>query len=76
MNRFRPNFVVGSSSGGGGGGRGGGRGKARQQQQLAPFEEDDWRELRIGGMDLAIVKPCSRCKVTTINQVGERESSG
>ena len=65
MNRFRPNFVVG----------GGGSGKARRQQ-LAPFEEDDWRELRIGGMDLAIVKPCSRCKVTKINQVGERESSG
>lgn len=33
-----------------------------------PFEEDVWKQIRIGGVELAIVKPCPRCVVTTIDQ--------
>lgn len=33
-----------------------------------PFEEDSWERIRIGEVELALVKPCSRCEVTTINQ--------
>jgi uncharacterized protein YcbX len=53
LNRFRPNFVV---SGAG------------------PYAEDSWKSLKIGGGDgegipFEAVRPCSRCKVTTIDQV-------
>ncbi len=34
-----------------------------------PFEEDAWRNFRIGKNRFAGVKPCSRCVVTTVNQV-------
>ena len=33
-----------------------------------PFEEDTWQRVRIGEVELALVKPCSRCEVTTIDQ--------
>lgn len=33
-----------------------------------PFEEDTWQRIRIGEVELALVKPCSRCEVTTIDQ--------
>lgn len=33
------------------------------------FEEDTWKRIRIGEVELALVKPCSRCEVTTIDQV-------
>jgi uncharacterized protein YcbX len=33
-----------------------------------PFEEDTWKRIRIGEVELALIKPCSRCEVTTINQ--------
>lgn len=33
-----------------------------------PWGEDDWRLLRIGTVELELVKPCSRCIVTTIDQ--------
>jgi uncharacterized protein YcbX len=33
-----------------------------------PFEEDRWRVVRIGGLELRIVKPCARCVVTTTDQ--------
>ncbi|HXW72726.1 MAG TPA: MOSC N-terminal beta barrel domain-containing protein [Methylocella sp.] len=37
------------------------------------WEEDRWRQVRIGGVLLRIVKPCSRCIVTTIDpETGER----
>jgi hypothetical protein len=33
-----------------------------------PFEEDTWKHLRGPELDLAVVKPCDRCKITTIDQ--------
>ena len=33
-----------------------------------PFEEDTWQRIRIGEVELALIKPCSRCEVTTIDQ--------
>lgn len=33
-----------------------------------PFEEDRWRRVRIGEVEFAVVKGCSRCKITTIDQ--------
>lgn len=33
-----------------------------------PFAEDTWNRIKIGGVELAIVKPCARCMVTTIDK--------
>jgi hypothetical protein len=33
-----------------------------------PFAEDTWKRIRINGMDLAVVKPCARCAITTTDQ--------
>jgi uncharacterized protein YcbX len=33
-----------------------------------PWEEDEWRTLRVGGATLHLVKPCARCAVTTVDQ--------
>jgi hypothetical protein len=33
-----------------------------------PFAEDTWKRIRIGDVELAIVKPCARCVVTTIDK--------
>jgi uncharacterized protein YcbX len=33
-----------------------------------PFAEDTWKRIRIGHVDLAVVKPCARCVVTTIDK--------
>lgn len=39
----------------------------------APHAEDRWRRVRIGDVVLRVVKPCSRCAVTTVDQAtGER----
>ena len=39
----------------------------------ATHEEDGWRRLRIGGVELAVVKPCARCSVVLIDpDTGER----
>ena len=36
------------------------------------YEEDTWREIRIGAIDFRLPKPCSRCAVPTIDpQTGE-----
>jgi uncharacterized protein YcbX len=35
---------------------------------LAPWEEDRIDELRIGAVRLRLVKPCTRCRITTIDQ--------
>jgi uncharacterized protein len=34
-----------------------------------PFAEDGWKRLRIGTVELAAVKPCSRCVFTTVDPV-------
>lgn len=33
-----------------------------------PFEEDRWKRIRIGGVEMAVVKPCARCVITTIDK--------
>lgn len=33
-----------------------------------PFTEDSWKRIRIGGLEMALVKPCPRCVVTTIDK--------
>ncbi|HEX8821278.1 MAG TPA: MOSC domain-containing protein [Archangium sp.] len=33
----------------------------------APFAEDGWKRLRIGAVELAVVKPCARCVFTTVD---------
>ncbi len=33
----------------------------------APYAEDAWRALEAGGVRLALVKPCARCVVTTVD---------
>ncbi|MER6304875.1 MOSC N-terminal beta barrel domain-containing protein [Streptomyces sp. NPDC001657] len=35
----------------------------------APWAEDDWRRVRIGEVVFEVVKPCSRCVVTTTDQL-------
>ena len=38
-----------------------------------PFEEDNWQRIRIGEVELKVVKPCARCQVITTDQnTGER----
>jgi hypothetical protein len=32
-----------------------------------PFAEDAWRRTSVGGLTLRVVKPCSRCLVTTVD---------
>jgi uncharacterized protein len=33
-----------------------------------PFAEDTWKRIRIGDIEMALVKPCPRCVVTTIDK--------
>ncbi len=33
----------------------------------AAFEEDTWDEIAVGGVPFAVVKPCSRCSITTVD---------
>lgn len=35
---------------------------------LEAYVEDDWQRLRIGEVDMRVAKPCSRCKITTVDQ--------
>lgn len=32
------------------------------------FAEDGWRNVRIGGVGMRVVKPCARCKIPTVDQ--------
>lgn len=32
-----------------------------------PYAEDGWRRMRIGDLTLRVVKPCARCKITTVD---------
>lgn len=34
----------------------------------APYAEDDWRRIRVGELEFDVVKPCSRCSITTTDQ--------
>ncbi|MER0236569.1 MOSC N-terminal beta barrel domain-containing protein [Fulvimarina sp. MAC8] len=34
-----------------------------------PWREDEWKAIRIGSVTLDLVKPCARCKVTTVEQL-------
>ena len=38
-----------------------------------PFAEDEWERFEAGSTTLRCVKPCSRCKVTTIDQISLAE---
>ncbi|RKE18244.1 MOSC domain-containing protein [Streptomyces sp. TLI_171] len=39
----------------------------------APWAEDGWRRIRVGGLEFRVAKPCGRCVVTTTDQeTGER----
>lgn len=39
------------------------------------FAEDGWKRIRIGDVEFRVVKPCSRCILTTIDpQTGERSA--
>jgi uncharacterized protein len=33
-----------------------------------PFAEDGWKQVRIGPINLRVVKPCARCAITTVDQ--------
>jgi uncharacterized protein YcbX len=33
-----------------------------------PFAEDTWKRIKIGDIEMALVKPCARCVVTTIDK--------
>lgn len=33
-----------------------------------PFEEDDWKKIKIGAVQFEAVKPCARCVITTTDQ--------
>jgi len=37
-------------------------------QNCVPFAEDTWKRIRIGDVEMALVKPCPRCVVTTIDK--------
>jgi uncharacterized protein YcbX len=40
-----------------------------------PYAEDTWNEIRVGRLPFHVVKPCSRCVTTTVNQLtGEKGS--
>ncbi|MEW6270687.1 MAG: MOSC N-terminal beta barrel domain-containing protein [Thermodesulfobacteriota bacterium] len=42
----------------------------------APYAEDRWKRIRIGEIELDIVKPCARCVITTTEQTtGERDGT-
>jgi uncharacterized protein YcbX len=41
-----------------------------------PFAEDEWERFKVGTTTLRCVKPCSRCKVTTIDQATGVEGQG
>ena len=39
-----------------------------------PYAEDTWKKIRIGSIDFDLVKPCSRCSVTTVDQLTAEKS--
>jgi len=44
---------------------------------VKPFEEDKWLRVRIGNSVFNVVKPCSRCLLTTVNpRTGQKSKAG
>lgn len=41
-----------------------------------PFMEDEWSKLRINGMEFALVKPCSRCVIPSIDPTTAEKDRG
>jgi uncharacterized protein len=42
-----------------------------------PFAEDAWRRLRVGSVELEVVKPCARCVFTTVDpRTGVKAADG
>jgi uncharacterized protein YcbX len=42
-----------------------------------PFAEDTWKRLRVGSVELEVVKPCGRCALVTVNpQTGTKTTDG
>ena len=39
-----------------------------------PYAEDTWNKIEVGDVELAIVKPCDRCVVTTIDKTTLEQS--
>ena len=38
-----------------------------------PHEEDNWKKIRVGAVEIAVVKPCARCSTVLVDQTtGER----
>ena len=37
-------------------------------RECPPFDEDQWSRVQAPQLEFSVVKPCKRCKVTTINQ--------
>ena len=39
-----------------------------------PFEEDEWKKIKINGVEFDVIKPCARCIITTVNHsTGKKE---
>jgi hypothetical protein len=38
------------------------------------WAEDGWRRIRIGGVELAVVKPCPRCAIPSVDQASGRRT--
>ena len=38
-------------------------------RDLEPYAEDSWRKIRIGELELDVVKACGRCATTTVDQL-------
>ncbi len=46
-------------------------------QGAEPYAEDGWQRIRIGEVEFRLVKPCSRCVMTTLDpHSGERSADG
>ncbi|MDY7228853.1 MOSC domain-containing protein [Hyalangium rubrum] len=42
-----------------------------------PFAEDSWKRLRVGEVELEVVKPCARCVFTTVDpRTGQKAADG
>lgn len=42
-----------------------------------PYAEDGWKRIRIGGVEFELVKPCSRCVLTTVSvEKGRKHPDG